>query len=105
MWSNARDRALRDRAAEVIPGGMYGHPDPEVVHRTEPGALQLVTHSADTKSWPDGLPTDLADIVGETHIEVSADGTTYLLNGRRMPSWSDQDESEGADVTPSRTPQ
>lgn len=25
MWSNARDRALRDRAAEVIPGGMYGH--------------------------------------------------------------------------------
>lgn len=25
MWSNARDRALRERAAEVIPGGMYGH--------------------------------------------------------------------------------
>ena len=25
MWSNAKDKALRERAAEVIPGGMYGH--------------------------------------------------------------------------------
>lgn len=25
MWGNASDRALRERAAEVIPGGMYGH--------------------------------------------------------------------------------
>jgi glutamate-1-semialdehyde 2,1-aminomutase len=25
MWSNEKDRALRERAAEVIPGGMYGH--------------------------------------------------------------------------------
>ncbi|WP_425406611.1 aminotransferase class III-fold pyridoxal phosphate-dependent enzyme [Hwanghaeella sp.] len=25
MWNNANDRMLRERAAEVIPGGMYGH--------------------------------------------------------------------------------
>ncbi|WP_136634844.1 aminotransferase class III-fold pyridoxal phosphate-dependent enzyme [Pseudooceanicola onchidii] len=25
MWDNSKDRALRERAAEVIPGGMYGH--------------------------------------------------------------------------------
>ncbi|WP_158969499.1 aminotransferase class III-fold pyridoxal phosphate-dependent enzyme [Chachezhania sediminis] len=25
MWTNEKDKALRERAAEVIPGGMYGH--------------------------------------------------------------------------------
>ena len=25
VWTNSADRALRDRAEKVIPGGMYGH--------------------------------------------------------------------------------
>jgi hypothetical protein len=83
-------------------GGMYGHPDPEVVRRGAEGAIQLLTHSASEKSWPEGLPTDLADIVGETHIEVAADGASYLLNGRRMRSWTDEQEASGADVKPER---
>ena len=81
-------------------GGLYGHPDPEVVERTAPGALQLVTHSASEKSWPDGLPPELATVVGETHIEVSADGSSYVLNERRMPSWSDAEEAKNVDVPP-----
>jgi hypothetical protein len=83
-------------------GGMYGHPDPEVVRRGAEGAVQLVTDSASEKSWPEGLPSELADIVGETHIEVAADGASYLLNGKRMRSWSDEQEASGADVKPER---
>jgi len=83
-------------------GGMYGHPDPEVVKRGAAGAIQLITHSASEKSWPDGLPEELADIAGETHIEVAADGSSYLLNGRWMRSWSDEEEASGADVRPAR---
>ena len=81
-------------------GGMYGHPDPEVVKRTAPGALQLVTHSASEKTWPDGFPEELGQIVGETQIKVSADGETYWLNGRALPSWSDEAEARGEDVRP-----
>lgn len=82
-------------------GGMYGHPDPEVIERSAEGAIQLITHSASEKSWPDGLPEELATISGETHIAVAADGSSYSLSERgTFKSWSDADEAQDRDIRP-----
>ncbi|MGR3373444.1 MAG: aminotransferase class III-fold pyridoxal phosphate-dependent enzyme [Pseudooceanicola nanhaiensis] len=56
MWSNAKDRALRDRAAQVIPGGMYGHQS--------------------TVLMPEGFPQFFTRSDG-TRI-TDADGNTYI---------------------------
>lgn len=56
MWTNARDRALRERAAEVIPGGMYGHQS--------------------TAMMPDDFPQFFTDAHG-TRI-TDADGNSYI---------------------------
>ncbi len=56
MWSNAKDRALRERAAHVIPGGMYGHQS--------------------TLLMPEGFPQFFTKAEG-TRIS-DADGNTYI---------------------------
>jgi len=56
MWNNAKDRALRDRAAQVIPGGMYGHQS--------------------TALMPDGFPQFFTRAEG-TRI-TDADGNSYI---------------------------
>ncbi|WP_163851401.1 aminotransferase class III-fold pyridoxal phosphate-dependent enzyme [Pseudooceanicola aestuarii] len=56
MWSNAKDKALRDRAAQVIPGGMYGHQS--------------------TVLMPEGFPQFFTDAKG-TRI-TDADGNVYI---------------------------
>ncbi|MEP3326199.1 MAG: aminotransferase class III-fold pyridoxal phosphate-dependent enzyme [Nitratireductor sp.] len=56
MRSNAQDRLLRDRAAQVIPGGMYGHQA--------------------TTLMPEGFPQFFTDADG-TRI-TDADGNTYI---------------------------
>lgn len=81
-------------------GGRYGHPDPEVVHRGAETALQFVTHSAAEKSWPEGLPPELASLAGEIHIRVAADGSRYSIEERILPTWSDAQEASGEDSEP-----
>ncbi len=56
MWSNAKDRALRDRAAQVIPGGMYGHQS--------------------TILMPDGFPQFFTKAEGTRLTDV--DGNVYI---------------------------
>ncbi|MWB78788.1 aminotransferase class III-fold pyridoxal phosphate-dependent enzyme [Pseudooceanicola sp. 216_PA32_1] len=56
MWRNTKDRELRDRAAEVIPGGMYGHQS--------------------TAMMPEGFPQFFTGAKG-TRI-TDADGNEYI---------------------------
>jgi hypothetical protein len=81
-------------------GGLYGHPDPEVVERGAKTARQLVTYAAALKSWPQGIPTQWGSVVGEIPIAVSMDGHSYTIAGENQPSWNDKDESSGKDVRP-----
>ena len=81
-------------------GGLYGHPDPEVIRRGAKTARQLVTYAAALKSWPQGLPPELGRVVGEVPIAVSMDGRSYTISGSLQPAWSDRDERAGKDLRP-----
>jgi beta-lactamase superfamily II metal-dependent hydrolase len=85
-------------------GGMYGHPKPAVVERGAKTAVQLVTSSVSSESWPTGLPTELGEIVGEIVMEVAADGRSWTLNGRPQRAWTDAEEAANEDVRPDWTP-
>jgi hypothetical protein len=81
-------------------GGMYGHPDPEVVARGMKTAKQFVTYAASLSSWPSGLPADVATVVGEVPIQVAMDGRSYTIRGDLQPAYNDKDEASGKDHRP-----
>ena len=47
-WTSARSEALRERAARVIPGGMYGH---QATHLLPDGHPQFFARAAGAKLW------------------------------------------------------
>ena len=57
MWSNAKDRALRERAAAVIPGGMYGHQSTALLPE---GFPQFFSHAEGTR---------ITDVDGNVYID------------------------------------
>lgn len=81
-------------------GGLYGHPNPEVIARGAKTARQLVTYAASLSSWPQGLPPELGRVVGEVPITVSMDGRSYTISGETQPAWNDNEERADKDVRP-----
>ena len=57
MWTDRKDRALRERAKEVIPGGMYGHQSTVLMPQ---GFPQFFTHADGTR---------ITDADGNTYID------------------------------------
>jgi len=71
MWSNAKDRGLRDRAANVIPGGMYGHQSTALLPEDFP---QFFTKAEGTR---------ITDADGNTYIDFMCGyGPNLLGYGR-----------------------
>jgi hypothetical protein len=81
-------------------GGLYGHPNPEVIARGAKTARQFVTYAASLSSWPQGIPPELGSVVGEVPITVSMDGHSYTIAGETQPAWNDKDERAGKDLRP-----
>ena len=48
MLTNSKDRALRDRAQKVIPGGMWGHMN---AARLPPDFPQFFSHGRGSRLW------------------------------------------------------
>lgn len=74
MWSNAKDRALRERAAKVIPGGMYGHQSTVLMPEDFP---QFFTRAegtritdADGNSYIDFMCAFGPNLLGYGHPEI-----------------------------------
>ncbi|MBZ5607708.1 MAG: aminotransferase class III-fold pyridoxal phosphate-dependent enzyme [Acidobacteriia bacterium] len=76
MWTNQRNKELRDRAAKVIPGGMYGHQSTAILPDVYP---QFFRRAEGTRLW---------DTDGNEYIDYMCAFGPNLL-GYRHPSVED----------------
>jgi glutamate-1-semialdehyde 2,1-aminomutase len=87
-WSNAKNQALRERAARVIPGGMYGHQSTLLLPDEHP---QFFVRASGTRLWDadgneyvDYLCAYGPNLLGYGHPAVEAAATAQQRLGDTM---------------------
>ncbi len=87
-WSNSADKALRERAAAVIPNGMYGHqsvaPLPDGYPQFYAKAKGAYLWDADGNEYIDYMCGYGPNLLGYGHPEVDAAFTAQLAKGDAM---------------------
>lgn len=93
MWSGSKDKALRERAAEVIPNGMYGHMSTVLMPEDYP---QFFTRAEGTRIW---------DADGNCYIDyMCAYGPNLLGYGRSEVMDAIRKQQAKSDTTPGPAP-
>lgn len=88
MWSNSEDRALRQRAEAVIPGGMYGHQSARLLPDDYPQFFERASGAhlwdADDNRYLDFMCGYGPNLFGYGHAEIDAAYTEQLARGDTM---------------------
>lgn len=109
LANRPRDEALRDRAAAVIPGGMWGHQRAAAVPEGYPqfftGGKGCRITDVNGRTYIDFMCSWGPNILGHQHAAVNAAAFAQIeagdcLNGPTRTRWN----SPNASSTPSRMP-
>ena len=88
MWTNSADKALRDRAEAVIPGGMYGHQSARLLPDDYPQFFSRASGAhlwdADGNRYIDFMCGYGPNLFGYGHESINAAYTGQLTQGDTM---------------------
>ncbi len=88
MWSNSEDKALRQRAEAVIPGGMYGHQSARLLPDDYPQFFERASGAhlwdADANRYLDFMCGYGPNLFGYAHEEIDAAYAAQLARGDTM---------------------